>query len=52
MRTGTDEIRLVQPGLGGGLSQGRLAGGQSDGGDPVHNLDISERISLQRQGLD
>ena len=45
VRTGTDEVSLVRPWLGGFWGQRRLTGGQSDGGDPVHNLDISDRIS-------
>ena len=52
MRTGTYEVRRIHPWLGGGLGHGRLTGGKSDRGDPIHNLDISERISLQREGLD
>ena len=45
VRTGTDEVSLVRPWLGGFWGQRRLTRGQSDGGDPVHNLDISDRIS-------
>ena len=52
MRTGADEVGLIHSWLGGGLGHGRLVGGQPDRGNPIHNLDISERISLQRKGLD
>ena len=45
VRTGTDEVSLVRPWLGGFWGKRRLTRGQSDGGDPVHNLDISDRIS-------